>query len=144
MFSVRKEKRKDYLEVERLVYKVMNNGEETCYDHYHLCRLRGTKDYNKELSFVAEELGKIIGYVTLCNATIKGEDKEVNTLVLFKVVVHEEYRNKGVGKTLIKAALDEAKFLGYKHVFVYGNKDFFAHFGFTFFENIFIDFLASL
>ncbi len=132
MFSIRKETKKDHLEVERLIYKVLKtNDDAPCYEHYKICKLRGTKDFNKELTFVAEELGKIIGFVTLSNAVIKNEKEEIPTLLLRPIVVHEDYQRKGVGKTLLKAVINEAKFLGYKHIFVYGEKEYFSKFGFT-------------
>lgn len=132
MFSVRKETKKDRLEIERLIYQVLNSLDDNpCYEHYYVCKLRGTKDFNKDLTFVAEEYGKLLGFVTLSNAVIKDGDNEVQTLLLRPVVVHEEYQRRGIGKSLIKAALDEARFFGYKHVFVYGEKEYFAKLGFT-------------
>lgn len=131
MFSIRKETRKDRLEVERLIYKVLKtNDDNPCYEHYKICKLRGTKDFNKELTFVAEELGVIIGFITLSNAIIKTDNEEISTLLLRPIVVHDEYQRRGVGKTLLKAAINEAKFLGYKHIFVFGEKDYFSKFGF--------------
>ena len=132
MFSVRKETKKDRLEIERLIYQVLNSLDDNpCYEHYYVCKLRGTKDFNKDLTFVAEEYGKLLGFVTLSNAVIKDGDNEVQTLLLRPVVVHEEYQRRGIGKSLIKAALDEARFFGHKHVFVYGEKEYFAKLGFT-------------
>ncbi len=131
MFIVRKETKKDRLEVERLIYRVLKEDDKPCYEHYKICRLRGTKDFNKELTFVAEEDDKIVGFLTLSRGIIKNENEEIETLILYPLVVHDEYRVRGIGKTLIKAALDEAKYLGYSHVFVYGDKDYFGKYGFA-------------
>lgn len=132
MFSIRKETRKDRLEVERLIYRVLNkNNDNKCYEHYKVCRLRGTKDFYKDFTFVAEEKGEIVGFITLSKAIIKDGDTEVETLFLHPLVVHDEYQRRGIGKTLLKAALDEAKFLGHQHVFAYGCKEYLSLHGFT-------------
>lgn len=60
--------------------------------------------------YVAEINGKIIG---CCALHINWEDlAEVRSLA-----VYQDYQGKGVGKTLVKACLEEAKQLGIGHVY---------------------------
>ena len=115
MYFIRKEKKKDYREVEQMLLNISNKNQKQY--HYQICRLRGTKDFHKELTFVAENEEKIVGFISLVRATIMDNEKSTETLSLFGPFVEDAYQGQGVEDLLMKAAIGEAKFLGYTHIF---------------------------
>ncbi len=131
MYFVRKEKKKEHRQCEILVQNVFQNDDAHQYDHYKLCRLRGEKDFLPELSFVAEEEKKIVGYVTLSKATIHYENETKDSLFLFVIAITKEAQKKGAFDLLLRNVIAEAKYLGYKHLFVYGEGEAYASYGFV-------------
>ena len=115
MIWVRKEKKSDYREVERLLYDVTK--EENSQIAYRVCRLRGNKEFNKDYTFVAEDNGTIIGFVTLIRAKIKSEGEDVDALFLVGPYIQKKYEGQGVLTNLMQSAIGEAKYLGEKYVF---------------------------
>ncbi len=88
--------------------------------------LRNSDKYVKELELVIEDQGNILGHIMLTKFKVKG----VNALMLGPICTHINYRNKGLGRTLVDVALENAKKLGYEVVFLVGDPKFFSQLGF--------------
>ena len=66
--------------------------------------------------FFAESAGNIIGTVALMPT------KNKLVFELTKMAVKPEYRNKGIGKKLLKKCIDYSKSNGYSSIILYSNK----------------------
>lgn len=131
MYFIRKEKRKEHRQMELFVQNAHQVEDEVNYDHYKLCRLRGEKEYLPALSFVAEEEKQIVGYLTLSKAALHYEQETKESLFLFVIAVTKEAQKKGALDLLLRNAIAEAKYLGYHHLFVYGEEEVYASYGFV-------------
>jgi len=81
------------------------------------------------LSLVAEKEGDIVGNVIFSNAQLKAHH-EVDVKILVPVAVYKEHQQQGIATKLISYGLDELREQAIDIVFVYGEPDFYAHFGF--------------
>lgn len=82
--------------------------------------------YIKELEYVAEENNTIVGDVVLSKFKVDG----LNALMLNIVCVDVNYRNRGLGSSLIGVALSKAIELGYDSVFLAGDPKLYSRLGF--------------
>ena len=89
--------------------------------------VRQSDKYIKELEYVAEEDNVIVADIILSKFNLSG----ANALLLNIVCVDINFRNKGLGKSLIEVALTKAKEMGYDSVFVAGDPKFYSKLGFT-------------
>lgn len=94
-------------------------------------RIINSKRYIPELTLVATEDSETVGFVLICKTYITNGDKSTETLNLGPVAVKQSLRGKGIGSELIRTAIENAKHLGYKSVFLAGNTSFYSRFGFT-------------
>ena len=131
---IRLEKKEEYREVENLVresfWNVYRPG---CLEHYVLNQLRNDKDFVKELDFVMEKDGKIIGQNMFMRAVIKADnEKEIPIMAMGPICIANELKRKGYGKMLLDYSVDKAKELGCGALCFEGNIDFYGKSGFTF------------
>ena len=82
--------------------------------------------YLKELEYVAEENGVIVGDVVLSKFKVDG----LNALLLNIVCVDVNFRNRGLGSSLVGVALFKAAELGYDSVFLAGDPKLYSRLGF--------------
>ena len=132
--TFRKETQNDYQAVENLVresfWNVYRPG---CTEHYVLHMLRNDPAFVKELDFVMEEDGKLIGQNIFMRAHIKSDDgKEIPILAMGPICITPELKRKGYGKKLLDWSLEQAKALGYGALCFEGNIDFYGKSGFTY------------
>ncbi|MEC3605682.1 N-acetyltransferase [Bacillus glycinifermentans] len=129
---IRQELTEDYNTTEEIVKKAFLNEEYSDKkEHLLVNRIRKSDAFIPELSLVAVNQDKnIIGHVLLSKIKIADGDNAVDSLALAPVSVAPEYQKKGIGSRLIRAALKNAKELGYRSVIVLGHKDFYPKFGF--------------
>ena len=132
--SFRNETQNDYSAVENLVresfWNVYRPG---CTEHYVLHKLRSDPAFVKELDFVMEKDGKLIGQNIFMRAHIKSDDgKEIPILAMGPICITPELKRKGYGKRLLDWSLDQAKALGYGALCFEGNIDFYGKSGFTY------------
>ena len=130
----RLETKEDYAEVENLVrdsfWNVYRPG---CYEHYVLKRLRDDPDFVKELDFVMEKDGKIIGQNIFVKAVIKADDgRNIPILTMGPICVAQELKRKGYGKQLLDYSLEKAAELGFGALCFEGNILFYGKSGFTY------------
>jgi len=131
---IRLEKKEEYREVENLVresfWNVYRPG---CLEHYVLNQLRNDKDFVKELDFVMEKDGRIIGQNMFMKAVIKADNgKDIPIMAMGPICIANELKRKGYGKKLLDYSIDKAKELGCGAVCFEGNIDFYGKSGFTF------------
>lgn len=130
--NIRLEKKEEYREVENLVresfWNVYRPG---CMEHYVLNQLRNDPAFVKELDFVMEKDGKIIGQNIFMRAIIKADDgREIPIMTMGPICITPELKRKGYGKILLDYSLEKAKELGCKAVCFEGNIDFYGKSGF--------------
>ena len=130
---IRREEERDYRNVENLVresfWNVYRPG---CMEHYVLHDMRKYPDFIRELDFVMEDDGKIIGQNIFVRANINADDgRKIPVSAMGPICISPEYQRKGYGKILLDYSLEEAMKLGIGAVCFEGNIDFYGKSGFT-------------
>ena len=134
---IRREEERDYRNVENLVresfWNVYRPG---CTEHYVLHHMREYPDFVRELDFVMENDGKIIGQNVFVRANINADDgRKISVSAMGPICISPEYQRKGYGKMLLDYSLNEARKLGIGAVCFEGNIDFYGKSGFTYASN---------
>ena len=78
------------------------------------------------LELVAEEDGQIVGFLCLCQLRSPG-----NCLGLAPVAVSPSFQRRGIGSALIEWAISYAKRNGIAGIFLVGDPNYYARFGFS-------------
>lgn len=133
-YTIRLEEKKDFRAVENLVresfWNVYRPG---CSEHYVIHTLRDDPAFVKELDFVMEKDGKIIGQNMFMKTFIKSDSGEnVPVLTMGPICITPELKRKGYGKILLDYSLERAKNLGFGAVLFEGNIDFYGKSGFDY------------
>ena len=133
-YIIRLERKEEYREVENLVREAFwNVYRPGCLEHYVLNQLRKDPAFIKELDFVMEKNGKIIGQNMFMKAVIKADNGvEIPILTMGPICITPEFKRKGYGKILLDYSLEKAAELGYGAVCFEGNIEFYGNSGFTF------------
>ena len=131
--NIRLEKKEEYHEVEKMVresfWNVYRPG---CLEHYVLNQLRNDPAFVKELDFVMEKDGRLIGQNMFMRANIKADDgRDIPIMAMGPICITPELKRKGYGKILLDYSLEKAKELGCGSVCFEGNIDFYGKSGFT-------------
>ena len=129
---IRLEKKEEQREVENLVresfWNVYRPG---CLEHYVLNQLREDPAFVRELDFVMELDGKLIGQNIFMKAVIKSDDgKDIDICTMGPICISPELKRKGYGKILLDYSLERAKEYGFKAICFEGNIDFYGKSGF--------------
>ena len=90
-------------------------------------KVRASDRYIKDLEYIVEDEGKIVGDILFSTFPFPYNPKSV---LLDLVCVDIEFRNKGLGQSLVEVALNKAIELGYEVVFVAGDPKFYSRMGF--------------
>lgn len=130
--SFRLEQPKDYREVENLTREAFwNVYRPGCTEHYVLNQYRDNPDFIRELDFVMEKDGKIIGHVMFSKAEINLDDgTRFPSWTFGPISIHPDYKRKGYGLKLLNYALIEAREKGVGLLCMEGNIEFYKHAGF--------------
>lgn len=133
-FIIRLEEEKDYAEVEYLIresfWNVYRPG---CSEHYVIHVLRNDPAFVKELDFVMETDGKIIGQNMFMETVIDSDDgRKIPILTMGPICITPELKRRGYGKKLLDYSLEKAAGLGYGAVLFEGNIRFYGKCGFTY------------
>ncbi len=131
--TIRAEEEKDREIVENLVresfWNVYCPGAR---EHFVLKHLRNDKDFVKELNFVMEKDGEIIGQNVFVKAKIALDNgQELPILTMGPICIAPECKRKGCGKLLLDYCLEQAAAQGFGAVCFEGNIDFYGKSGFT-------------
>ena len=134
---IRLENKYDYKKTENLIresfWNVYRPG---CSEHYVIHTLRSNKNFIKELDFVMEKNGEIIGQNMFMKAQINCDNgKTVPILTMGPICITPKMKRKGYGKMLLDYSLAEAAKLGYGAVLFEGNIAFYGKSGFDYAEN---------
>ena len=133
-YTIRLENRNDYSEVENLVresfWNVYRPG---CSEHYVIHVLRDDPAFIKELDFVMEQEGRLIGQNMFMKAVINADDgSRVPVLTMGPICITPELKRQGYGKQLLDYSLDKASALGFGAVLFEGNIGFYGKSGFDY------------
>jgi len=134
---IRLEQKEEYREVENLIresfWNVYRPG---AYEHYVMHVLRDDPAFVKELDFVAEKGGKLIGQNMFMRAVIQADDgREIPVLAMGPIGITPELKRQGYGKKLLDYSLEQAASMGFGAVLFEGNIDFYGKSGFTYARN---------
>ena len=133
-YTIRLEKKEDYREVENLVresfWNVYRPG---CSEHYVIHVLRDDPAFVRELDFVMEKDGRLIGQNMFMKTVIEADDgRIVNVLTMGPIGITPELKRRGYGKALLDFSLEKAAELGYGAVLFEGNIGFYGKSGFDY------------
>ena len=125
-YTIRLEKSEDYRVVENLVresfWNVYRPG---CSEHYVIHVLRDDPAFVKELDFVMEQDGKLIGQNMFMNTIIEADDgRKIPVLTMGPIGIIPELKRKGYGKAILDYSLEKATEMGFGAVLFEGNIDF--------------------
>ena len=127
--EIRLEEENDYFEVENMVrnsfWNIYRPG---AFEHFIVHQLRQDESFIRNLAYVIEDDGKIIGHINYSNGKINYENHINDEVVLGPIAVDKEYQNQGLGTKLIEYTLDLA--CDYPYVFVIGDENYYSRFGF--------------
>ena len=133
-YIIRLEKKEDCVAVENLVresfWNVYRPG---CSEHYVIHVLRSDPAFVKELDFVMEQGGRIIGQNIFMETIIEADDgKIIPVLTMGPICIANDLKRQGYGKALLNYSLDKAAALGFGAVLFEGNIDFYGKSGFDY------------
>lgn len=131
---IRSEKTEDYRETENLVREAFwNVYRPGCSEHYVLHVLRDDPAFVKELNFVMEYDGRIVGQNMFMKTIIEADDgKVVPILTMGPICVAPALKRKGYGKRLLDFSLEKAAGMGFGAVLFEGNIAFYGKSGFDY------------
>ena len=132
--TVRLERTEDYREVENLVresfWNVYRPG---CSEHYVIHVLRDDPAFVKELDFVMEQDGALIGQNMFMRTVINADDgRTIPVLTMGPIGITPERKRQGYGKKLLDYSLERAAAMGFGAVLFEGSIGFYGHSGFTY------------
>ena len=128
---IRFENEGEYREVENLIresfWNVYRPG---CSEHYVIHELRDDPAFVKELDFVMEKDGSLIGQNMFMRTVINADDgRDVEVLTMGPICITPELKRKGYGKKLLDYSMGKAAELGFGAVLFEGNIDFYGKSG---------------
>lgn len=129
---IRNETQIDYHEVEVITREAFwNVYRPGCNEHLVTHKLRKSPSFIKELDFVIEKDGEIVGNIIYSYVSLNMENGEKKKFICFGPVgIRPDCQGIGLGKKLILHSLEEAKKLGYTAVFITGNHNYYNPLGF--------------
>ncbi len=133
-YIIRFEKKEDHRDVEELIresfWNVYRPG---CSEHYVIHVLRDDPAFVKELDFVMEQNGKLIGQNMFMKTVIEADDgSTVDVLTMGPICITPELKRKGYGKALLDYSLEQAAAMGFGAVLFEGNIAFYGKSGFDY------------
>jgi predicted N-acetyltransferase YhbS len=129
---IRNEEEKDYFEVENVIREAFwNVYRPGCNEHLVTHNLRTNDAFIKELDYVIDKAGEIIGNIIYSKVKLISDCGNLNHFICFGPIgIRPDYQGTGLGQKLIEYSLEEAKKLGYTAVFITGNHKYYQCFGF--------------
>ena len=133
-YTIRLERTEDHREVEDLIresfWNVYRPG---CSEHYVIHVLRDDPAFVKDLDFVMEHDGRLIGQNMFMKTIIEADDgRVIPVLTMGPICIIPELKRKGYGKVLLDHSLEKAAELGFGAVLFEGNIGFYGKSGFTY------------
>ena len=133
-YVIRPEKPEEERAVEQLIREAFwNVYKPGCSEHYVIHVLRKDPAFVKELDFVMERDGQLIGQNLFMRTVIQADNgREIPVLTMGPICITPELKRKGYGKALLDYSLEEAARLGFGAVLFEGNILFYGKSGFDF------------
>lgn len=133
-YIIRLERKEEHRQVENLVREAFwNVYRPGCLEHYVLNQLRNDEAFVKELDFVMEKDGELIGQNMFMRAVIKADDgRDIPIMTMGPICITPRLKRQGYGKILLDYSLEKARELGCGAVCFEGNIDFYSKCGFTY------------
>jgi predicted N-acetyltransferase YhbS len=131
---IRPEKPEDRSAVENLIresfWNVYRPG---CSEHYVMHVLRDDPAFVKELDFVMEKDGRLIGQNMFMKTVIDADDgRTIDVLTMGPICIANDLKRKGFGKILLDFCLEKAAAMGFGAVLFEGNIGFYGKCCFTY------------
>ena len=127
MLEIRQENKEDYEEIYNLVKTAFETAEHSDGNEQNLVvALRDSNNFIPQLSLVAVQDNKIVGYILFTKIKI-GKYEE---LALAPLAILPEYQRQGIGKQLIEKGHQIAKKLGYHYSVVLGSQTYYPKSGY--------------
>ncbi|MBQ6438923.1 MAG: N-acetyltransferase [Mogibacterium sp.] len=131
---IRFENKGEYREVENLIresfWNVYRPG---CSEHFVIHVLRNDPAFVKELDFVMEKDGALIGQNMFMKTMINADNgSDIEVLTMGPICITPELKRKGYGKMLLDYSLERAAQMGFGAVLFEGNIDFYGKSGFDY------------
>ena len=133
-YVIRLERKEEYRAVEELVREAFwNVYRPGCSEHYVIHVLRGDPAFVKELDFVMEQDGNLIGQNMFMRTIIEADDgRTIPVLTMGPIGITPELKRKGYGKALLDYSLEKAAETGAGAVLFEGNIGFYGKSGFDY------------
>ena len=133
-YTIRLERSEEHRDVEALVREAFwNVYRPGCSEHYVIHVLRDDPTFVKELDFVMEQNGRLIGQNMFMKTVIEADDgRVVPVLTMGPIGILPELKRQGYGKALLDYSLEKATELGFGAVLFEGNIDFYGKSGFDY------------
>jgi len=131
-FEIRLETQDDYIEVERLTREAFWNLYFPGCDEHYLCHIiRSHNDFIRELDYIAEIDGKIIGSIMYTKSLLISDDNDTIPIVSFgPLCVHPGFQRRGIGTALIEKTKDIVKNMNIPAIAIYGDPHNYCKHGF--------------
>ena len=131
---IRLERPEDYDAVEYMIresfWNVYHPG---CSEHYVMHVLREDPAFVKELDFVMERNGELIGQNMFMRTVINADDgRTIDVLTMGPICITPERKRQGYGRRLLDYSIGQAAALGYGAVLFEGNIGFYGGSGFDY------------
>ena len=133
-YVIRLERKEEYRAVEELVREAFwNVYRPGCSEHYVIHVLRDDPAFVKELNFVMEQDGNLIGQNMFMRTIIEADDgRTIPVLTMGPIGITPELKRKGYGKALLDYSLEKAAETGAGAVLFEGNIGFYGKSGFDY------------
>lgn len=132
--TIRLETTADHRAVETLIrdafWNVYRPG---CSEHLVMHILRDDPAFVRELDFVMEQNGRLIGQNVFVRTVIAADDgRKIDVLTMGPICITPELQRQGFGKILLDATLEQAAAMGFGAVLFEGNIGFYGKSGFSY------------
>ena len=133
-YTIRLEEKNDHRAVENLVRESFwNIYKPGCSEHYVIHVLRDDPAFIRELDFVMERDGDLIGQNMFMKTIIEADDgRVIDVLTMGPICITPELKRQGYGKALLDYFLEKAAEMGFGAVLFEGNIGFYGKSGFNY------------
>ena len=133
-YVIRLERKEEHREVESLIRECFwNVYRPGCLEHYVINQLRNDPLFVKELDFVMEKDGRLIGQNMFMRAAIHADDgREIPIMTMGPICIRKDLQRMGYGKILLDYSLEAATRLGCGALCFEGSIRFYGRSGFTY------------
>ena len=133
-YTIRLERKEEYREVENLIRESFwNVYQPGCLEHYVIHVLRDDPAFVRELDFIMEQDGRLIGQNMFMKTVIDADDgRTIPVLTMGPICITPPLKRRGYGKKLLDYSLEKAAAMGFGAVLFEGNIRFYGKSGFDY------------